>query len=224
VDVLKSAWGVELEGFEELRLSPVQPANATQADDWQDFITEEIGFTYAIVTADDEETWRMFLHRRYRSIAQLNAAHQRHYESFADVQLPAEDAFPAGGSALVDWIEFVSLALPIRRGAHRFTVLVPTEPGSSEAEQQARMDLVERVVNAEKPAHTSFEVKPYWAAFQVGAARIGYDTLLDEGSRYVAVLLGQTYLARGFVARAHPWDVHDRFIVDRDEADADRTL
>ena len=42
------------------------------------------------------------------------------------------------------------------------------------------------IVDIEKPAHTDFEVKPYWALFQVGTARLWFDTVIGEGSRYTA--------------------------------------
>ena len=79
-----------------------------------------------------------------------------------------------------------------------------------------RLALVERLITLEKPAHTGFEVKPYWALFRVGSARLGLDTRLNEGSRYVALLLGYTALAEGFLAAPHPFDITDRIVTSRD--------
>ena len=114
--------------------------------------------------------------------------------------------------------EVVSLALPIQRSAHRFTVLVPTEPGSDLEAQAEVLAVVSRIVAREKPAHTAFEVRPYWALFRVGSARLGLDTLLDQGSRYVALLLGQGVLAEGYLASGHPWNVINRIVAGRDAA------
>lgn len=200
----------------DVRLSPVLPADTAQQDDWRAFTASEVGFTYAEVNADDTPAYRAFLARRYAQISALNDAYQHMEVSFATIELPEEDDFPADGAWLYDWIQFVSLALPIQRNAHLFTVLVPTEPGSDLEAQAEVLALVARIVEREKPVHTSFEVRPYWALFRVGTARLGLDTLLDEGSRYVALLLGQGFLAEGFLASAHPWKVLDRIVVGRD--------
>ena len=130
--------------------------------------------------------------------------------------LPAEDGFPEGDAPLRDWIRFVSLALPIRRVAHQFVVLVPVGAGDAPAASSSRLALVERVVGLEKPAHTRFEVRPYWAAFQVGGARVGFDTLLDRGSRFTALVLGSGHLGGGYLTAAYPMGVTDRFIAGRD--------
>jgi hypothetical protein len=52
--------------------------------------------------------------------------------------------------------------------------------GRSAEERQA---IAARVVELQKPAHTTFDVKFFWAAFRVGEVRVGEDTLLDLGSR-----------------------------------------
>src|SRR5690606_24258850 len=62
--------------------------------------------------------------------------------------------------------------------AHRFTVLVPAET------TPAQIELVRRVVELEKPAHTAFAVKHYWALLRVGEVRLGLDTQLGEGGRW----------------------------------------
>jgi phage tail-like protein len=111
----------------------------------------------------------------------------------------------------------------VRQNAHRFTVLAPIDPHSDSAAQKRRLDLVARIVETEKPAHTLFEVRPYWAMFRVGEARLGLDTRLDVGSRFTAVLLGESYLAEAVLGAGHPWNVDDRFVVDRDRPD-EKTL
>ena len=68
--------------------------------------------------------------------------------------------------------------------AHRFSVLLPSSGPLADAQALARqIDFAQRVVNLEKPAHTTFDVRPYWAMFRIGQARAGLDTLLGIGSR-----------------------------------------
>ncbi|MEF8817489.1 MAG: hypothetical protein V5A58_11910, partial [Salinibacter sp.] len=136
-------------------------------------------------------------------------------------QLP--DTLPSG-TALQDWIQFVGTALPVHRAAHRFRVLVPVDPDADEAAQRQRLKIARRVVETQKPAHTAFEVLPYWAAFRVGTVRTGLDTVLGKGSRYSPLLLGDGALAEETVGAAHPGHVDDRRVVGRDAADAPRPL
>ena len=136
--------------------------------------------------------------------------------SFSAVQLPLENDFPSGGPRLFDWISFASLAVPIRDNAHRFTVLIPSSPSETAAQRNRRIDVVQAVVGREKPAHTDFEIKPFWALFQAGTARLGLDTALGEGARFTAIELGRTALGEGMLAHGHPWNVLDRAVLGRD--------
>ncbi len=106
------------------------------------------------------------------------------------------------------------------QGAHRFAVSVAAV-GDSVATRQ-RLDLVSRIVAIAKPAHTNFEVKSFLALFQIGSARLGYDTLLGQGSRFTALMLGDAFLAESYLGAAHPFDVADRFVVGRDTAAGDQ--
>ncbi|MDT7689983.1 MAG: hypothetical protein QOE46_2742 [Acidobacteriota bacterium] len=94
--------------------------------------------------------------------------------------------------------------------AHQFSVLVPEEL-TTEEEAMTR-----RIAELEKPAHTSFDVRRYWDFFRVGEGRVGIDTLLGEESRFIAVILGRSYLSEGYLRPPHPADVSDRLISDRD--------
>ena len=74
---------------------------------------------------------------------------------------------------------------------------------------------MEEIVRREKPAHTDFDVRLYWALFQVGSARLGLDTNLGEGARYIAIALGASYLGQGMLDSSHPWNITDRHILGR---------
>ena len=220
VTTLNARWGTTHASLESIRFSPVLPASAAVPEDWLAFVRTGTGFTYASVTAADLPVYRQFLARRHRSIDALNGAHgltlQNAWAGFEAVELPAEDALPQGGRALADWAQFVSLTLPIRRNAHRFTVLVPTEPNELPDTRSQRIGQVESVVHREKPAHTDYDVKLFWALFQAGTARLGEDTVLGESARYVAIVLGATYLGQGLLGHGQPWNVSGRRVLGRD--------
>ncbi|MDH5179224.1 MAG: phage tail protein [Gammaproteobacteria bacterium] len=217
---LNQRWNTAYTTFEAISFSPVQPQNPLTAEDWQYFTEQEIGFTYARVTQQDTALYQEFLARRYKQIERLNQTYgltgDKAWPAFNAIALPAESKMPSAERELHDWIQFVSLMLPIRRNAHRFTVLVPTEPGELPQSRLQRLAQVEAIVAKEKPAHTDFDVKLYWALFQVGSARLGQDTVLGEGARYTAIALGNTYLGQGVVGSSHPWHVQDRTLIHRD--------
>ena len=125
-------------------------------------------------------------------------------ESFRARRLP--------GTVLGD----AAAASAIARAAHRFTVLVPVGPELSPGERLARLDRVRATVEREKPSHTEFDVRLYWALFRVGSARVALDTALGEGSRLTALSLGASYLGESLLAEEHPWNVDDRRVVGRD--------
>ena len=206
--------------FRPSRLSPVVPEDAAEAATWRDFAGSALGFTYEPVTSADAPVYREYLARRYRRVSALNRAHGKAaggaWNAFGAVELPAEAEFPDAGAPLADWIGFVSLALPIRRHAHRFTVLVPAVPGEDETESRRRLELARGVAERERPAHTSFDVRLFWALFQVGTARLGLDTTLGEGSRYTPLVLGDGTLGGGYLAPSHPWDAGERTVLGRD--------
>lgn len=211
---LNAAWATSYTGFDDpqLVLPPLQPASTIEAADWKRFLRDGLGFTYAAVTSADQSAYQSFLSERYNTIADLNTAWNltgaNVYSSFATVPLPA--SMPPGGAMLLDWIRFVSVALPIQQNAHRFTVLVPVNLTDTSAAQQTKLAVAQRVANIEKPAHTSFDVRLYWAMFCVGEARLGQDTLLGPGSRFAALVLGSGSLAASHLAAADPIRARDR--------------
>jgi hypothetical protein len=89
------------------------------------------------------------------------------------------------------------------RKAHRFSVLLPwplhvLDSSGNELDHVQLSDLARRVAELQKPAHTIFDVKFFWAAFRIGEARLGDDTLLASGSR-VPELIEPAVLGRDYV-------------------------
>ncbi|HEV8474657.1 MAG TPA: phage tail protein [Methylomirabilota bacterium] len=128
--------------------------------------------------------WQSFLGRRYQRVddpAFVNAWGAG-WPGFELV--PAPDVLPASDTALADWALFETRLEPMARTAHRFSVLLPTSgPLADAAALERRIEWARRVVTLEKPAHTVFDVRPYWAMFRTGQARLGLDTVLGQGSR-----------------------------------------
>lgn len=212
---------------------PVSPAErfpldrpaGTKGDAWQRFAGETLGFVPAPASPAAERAWRRFLGRRYPNAGALNAAYglvgAAALESFEDAARP--ELLPPDGAPLLDWFHFASVVLPMRRRAHRFTVLLPVPaggdaPGVDPYELRRR---AERIVDLQRPAHTVFELRFFWAAFRVGEARLGEDTLIELGSRAPELLealvlgrehLGESYLggepAADRVRRPPPASVH----------------
>ncbi|MDQ1613414.1 MAG: hypothetical protein QOG00_3345 [Pyrinomonadaceae bacterium] len=196
-------------------LYPVKrPPGAAEGKAWEAFSRSVLGFVPDASAVDRAATWGNFLARRYRHLDALRAAYKTEPASFAEVPFP--QALPAGGEPLNDWYQFESVVVAMRRAAHRFTVLLPMRQTDTfdAAEHRNLSDLARRVVELEKPAHTTFDVKFYWAMFRLGEVRLGDDTLLDLGSRAPGLmrpmLLGQEHLAESYLAPAHPQNVGGR--------------
>src|SRR5262245_9791801 len=83
--------------------------------------------------------------------------------------------------------------------AHRFTVLAPVDLTTSQTDRLHLRDAVSAVVDRERPAHAAFDVQLYWGLFRVGAARVGQDTALGEGSRVSALVIGSSYLGESLL-------------------------
>jgi len=194
-----------------------QPQDGDAARLWRAFSREVLNFVPS-AGVSDLPAWQAFLSRRYRAARALNPVYGA--AAGGDVSLP--DRLPPDGNALRDWFDFESTVMTVRRSAHRFSVLLPLPRSQDNTEtfRRTRLDLVRRVVELEKPAHTVFDVKFYWALFRLGAARLGDDTLVYRGGREAdlqpPLRLGQGYLAESYLEPGHPQNVDARFIVGRD--------
>ncbi len=163
------------------------------------------------------DLWMTFLRSRYGVISALNASYRSTYGGFGDVPFPS--TLPRQPQPLLDWYQFQGVLL-MQAAAHQFTVYLPMPLSDAQDVQahRAKLDLAQRVVALEKPAHTAFEIKFYWAFFRVGEARLGEDTVLDHGSRAPQLLrpvvLGDSYAGSGYLSRQQPCQPRERQFLD----------
>jgi len=197
---LGERYGVSQDEILSLALPRDWPQSDEQRADWRAFCDLPDG-TWA------RERWQDFLARRYRNIARLQEAHQASWPGFDLVALP--DVLPGTSAAQTDWLQFERQLMAMHRTAHRFSVLLPVtgvteDPfGLDERLRRAR-----RIADLEKPAHTVFDVRLYWALNRIGEARLGIDTLLNAGSRAPELIpdavLGRAYIGASFVSGPNP--------------------
>jgi phage tail-like protein len=187
-------------------LSDLPRGNVTTADStaWSAFTA---------VQSRARRLWQEFLDGRYGRLARLNAAHQSEWASFDQVSL--FDRLPASGPARKDWHDFETLLLPLDANAHRFTVLLPVRSIGADTVALARdRELARRIVELEKPAHTVFDVRFYFAMNRIGEARLDFNTTLGSGSRGPEMLppaiLGRAYLGESFIGADGPPDTDGR--------------
>jgi phage tail-like protein len=178
-----------------------------------DFARSTLGFVPRATSAD-VPLWQSYLARRYANIDDLNTAWGESYGSFADVPLP--DRPPRAAAALTDWIRFEAVVLPARDAAHRFTVFLP-QGTLGITDRQKRVDLATRIVALEKPAHTTFDVRFYWAWFRVGEARIGTDTVVDRGGSapelFGPFVSDRSYIGSGYLTPEPARASRDRILL-----------
>jgi hypothetical protein len=188
----------ELTGRQYTAQAPDRQADPEGWAAWVEFSRQTLGFVPQAASGD-VDVWRQLLQGRYPSLAALNDAWRTSYAAWADIPLP--DVLPRRSAALRDWLLFEGIVLPSHAAAHRFTVYLPQ---SQLMADDKRLDLARRVAGLEKPAHTSFDVKFYWAFFRLGEARLGTDTIVDAGGRSPAFLspfvLDQSFLGSGYLA------------------------
>jgi phage tail-like protein len=200
--------GLALDQAYPISIAPTDPLYSQ----WKNFSLSTMGFVPA-QPAGGSDLWSIFLRSRYGVMSALNAAYRSTYVGFTDVPLPT--ALPRKPQPLLDWYQFQGMLL-MQGSAHQFTVYLPmpiADAQNTEA-HRAKSDLARRVVALEKPAHTMFEIKFYWAFFRVGEARLGEDSVLDHGSRAPElmrpVVLGDSYAGSGYLSRQQPCQPRER--------------
>jgi phage tail-like protein len=218
VAALNAAHATAHNSFASVPLPRDLPQRAQARADWEEFM---LRYRPATGITPERTHWQDFLARRYGSAAALRRAHATRWTAFE--LIPLFDELPPDGNALQDWYQFEAVAIRMRAKAHQFTVLLPVPPGAAlhTDEQLRRLELATRIVNLEKPAHTTFDVKYYWALFRVGEARLGEDSLVNqEGSRAPqlapTMILGEGHVGEGHIAARPPEGERDRAVLGRD--------
>jgi len=187
------------------------PASDSGFSAWSAFSMANLGLVPGRPDSQTSELWITFLRTRYGSVGELSTAYRTTYASFADVPFPSE--LPRQSEPLWDWYQFQGVLL-IQAAAHQFTVFLPMPLGDAQnvKAHRSRMNLAQRVIDLEKPAHTTYEIKFYWSFFRLGEARLGEDSVLDYGSRAPQLLqpalLGDTYVGSVYLTQqppARPW-------------------
>lgn len=170
-----------------------QSGAAAQSPEWQAFVAQP---------QRARALWRDLLAGRYATVMELNRAWDSDWPSFEAIPLP--DTLPTRPASLRDWLDFEGALVPMHTAAHRFSVLIPRRAAAFDpaAEEQA-IRLAERIVALEKPAHTVFDVRMFWAMNRIGEARLGRETEIGDGSRATqlipAAILGRSFAGASFV-------------------------
>jgi hypothetical protein len=214
IAALNAAHGTGWSDFDQVRLPDNEPpaGRPALAADWRGFLEGS--------RSRVRRLWQDFLARRYRTPQALAAAWRKSWTTFAGVALP--DRLPTEGAALLDWFQFEDVVLGMQRTAHRFTVMLPVPPRlhTNTPAQRRRLSLARAVLELEKPAHTVFDMRFYWAMFRLGEARLGDDTLIDLGSRAPELMgpmvLGEGYLSEAFLAADAGRAAPERLQIGRD--------
>ena len=147
--------------------------------------------------------WQAFVARRHLRIGAYRALTGVDWPAFE--WLPPPAVLPTHPVLLADWTLFETRLESMAATAHAFSVLLPISgPQADAAALAQQVDLARRVVSLAKPAHTRFDVRPYWALFRLGQVRLGLDTLLGAGGRdpafAPALVLGAGHLGAARVA------------------------
>jgi len=207
--------------FNQIFLPRGLEKNENWLRDWRKFL--EI----RTLSSRIRQLWQDFLARRYQRIGRLNSIYLTNWQSFGDVSL--FDELPLLGKPLADWFQFESAVLPMHETAHRFTVLVPATLNGKRIEsaesQKQKLNLVERIVNLEKPAHTTFDFRYYWNLFRLNEVRLGTDTLLGLGSRDPLLnpdfVVGQSFIGESRIGVMPTEKYAERFVLGTKELKKD---
>ncbi len=187
------------------------PAAVAQQTAWRKFIEQ-----LAPTLLRQLRRWQAAVARRHVRIASHQRDTASNWPSF-DL-LPPPTALPNNAAALTDWALYETRVAPMAARAHSFSVLLPISGPDTDADAVAQqLDHAQRIVNLVKPAHTAFDVKPYWTLLRIGQVRLGLDTVLGLGSREPdiapAIVLGQGHVGSGRLS-PKPTVPNDRILLE----------
>jgi phage tail-like protein len=214
-DLYRDAFGLPQDARFPVK-APPEGQTAPTPGQWREFCLVTLGFVPSAGAAE-LPLWQAFLARRYPSISSLRQAYAAPWREFQEATLL--ESLPTLGEALQDWYQFEGVVMAMHRAAHRFTVLLPVPKGASgnSPEAQRQLEMARRIIEIEKPAHTVFDVKFFWAMFRVGEARLGLDTMVELGGRAPDLLpplvLGRNFLSESYLEPAPSEVARDRMVL-----------
>lgn len=135
-----------------------RPADPALAREWEAFCRIHLGFTPSAGDRDRDRFDAFVARRQDRRRAADEPADQH----------------------LRDWYDFEAHVRASARQAHRFILVVPPPDPPTPSARQRLTDRIRRVVDAEKPAHTTCEITFFDHEFRPGEVRLGQDTLLSD--------------------------------------------
>lgn len=111
IQAIDKALGARYRSRDQIHL-PDRVPGAPSAAEWETFVRNECPVHYIAIDSQATAAFRESIRRKYTSIGLYNRAYKTRFASFAEIGLPRRA--PAGGILLVDWIEFLGNAVPIR--------------------------------------------------------------------------------------------------------------
>jgi len=210
-------------GRSSIEHPPIPADEPDDAAEWRDYLDK------SAPCAALRQRWQNFLARRWRRVSLLNQAWGTRWRAFE--RIPSPLLLPASEAALADWHRFESQVIRGLAGAHRFRIVLPLPEGELDLDTlNRRRAAVLRVVERDKPAHTTAEVRFGFDLFRVGEARLGLDTRLETGlarrpelaalgygnSAFAPAVLGRSGLGDARLNPHRPLPPADRVGLDRD--------
>jgi len=105
IEKLNSELGTSYVDYRQINLTPDLPDGPLK-DHWAHFVRKNVNLQYVKVRDAETEKYRTFLAERYPSIDSLNKVYKTDYQTFDEIDLPAE--LPVHGAAYSDWEYFIA--------------------------------------------------------------------------------------------------------------------
>lgn len=109
IDRVNTAMGTHFRSRGDITLSPRLPEGG-QAHSWEAFVRKECPVHFVRLDPKARPVFDLFMRRKYSTIAAYNKSYRASAASFQDIAFPTTR--PAGGIALVDWVDFLENAAP----------------------------------------------------------------------------------------------------------------
>ena len=111
IKAINAAWGTRYRERSEIHLTPRVPA-PPMAEDWEAFVRLDCPAQFVKIDTKAASAYREFMRRKYGSASLYNRTYKADIRSFDE--LSVLQVSPKAGIPLVDWVEFVENAVPIK--------------------------------------------------------------------------------------------------------------